>query len=62
LQFIFEIEQFFLAGQSKFVQKRDGMSDKVIYEGDRSLLIDRWYLEYKSFQASAPCIDYRGAF
>jgi len=62
LQFIFEIEQSLLAGQGKFVQKHDGMSNKVIYEGDRSLLIDWRYLEYKSFQAPAPCIDYRGAF
>jgi len=60
LQFIFEIKQSLFTEQGKFVQKRDGMSNKVIYKGDRSLLIDWRYLEYKSFQAFAPCIDYRG--
>lgn len=45
MQLIFEIEQFLLAGQGEFIQKRDGMSNKMIYEGDCSLLVDRWYLK-----------------
>ena len=55
MQLIFEIKQSLLAGQGEFIQERDGMSNKMIYEGDRSLLIDWWYLEHKHLK-SAPYI------
>lgn len=62
MQLIFEIEQSLLAGQGEFIQERDGMSDKVIYEGDRALLVDRRHLEYKSFQACSVHRSFGGAF